>query len=115
MVASLDESVGNITKALKEAGMFNNSVIVFTTDNGGAPAGFDWLVRSLIYNHLANTTYFYADSREWPMSLRHRQVHMCVKLTTVEDCGPKVESTIKGVVLRAPLFPNVPTTLRICN
>lgn len=44
MVASLDESVGNITKALKEAGMFSNSVIVFTTDNGGAPAGFDWLV-----------------------------------------------------------------------
>ena len=44
MVASLDESVGNITKVLKEAGMFNNSVIVFTTDNGGAPAGFDWLV-----------------------------------------------------------------------
>lgn len=44
MVASLDESVGNITKALKEAGMFNSSVIVFTTDNGGAPAGFDWLV-----------------------------------------------------------------------
>lgn len=44
MVASLDESVGSITKALKEAGMFDNSVIVFTTDNGGAPAGFDWLV-----------------------------------------------------------------------
>ena len=49
------------------------------------------------------------------MSLRHRQVHACVKLTTGEDCGPKVESTMKRVVLRAPLFPNVPTTLRICN
>ena len=42
MVASLDESVGNITKALKRTGMFDNSVIVFTTDNGGAPRGFNW-------------------------------------------------------------------------
>ena len=42
MVASLDESVGNITKALKRNGMFDNSVIVFTTDNGGAPRGFNW-------------------------------------------------------------------------
>ena len=41
MVASLEESVGNITKALKTKGVFINSVIVFTTDNGGAPGGFD--------------------------------------------------------------------------
>ena len=42
MVASLDESVGNVTKALKRNAMFDNSVIVFTTDNGGAPWGFNW-------------------------------------------------------------------------
>lgn len=42
MVASLDESVGNITKALKRTGLYDNSVIVFTTDNGGAPRGFNW-------------------------------------------------------------------------
>lgn len=42
MVASLDESVGNITKALKRKGLYDNSVIVFTTDNGGAPRGFNW-------------------------------------------------------------------------
>ena len=42
MVASLDESVGNVTEALKRNAMFDNSVIVFTTDNGGAPWGFNW-------------------------------------------------------------------------
>ncbi|CAH3139988.1 unnamed protein product [Pocillopora meandrina] len=42
MVASLDESIGNVTKALKRNAMFDNSVIVFTTDNGGAPWGFNW-------------------------------------------------------------------------
>lgn len=34
MVYKLDEGIGNITKALKASGMYNNSVIIFSTDNG---------------------------------------------------------------------------------
>jgi len=35
MVSYIDESVKNIVQALKDNGMYDNSVIVFTSDNGG--------------------------------------------------------------------------------
>lgn len=41
MVAALDDSVGNVTAYLKEAGLYDNTVIFFTTDNGGPAHGFD--------------------------------------------------------------------------
>ena len=34
MVSVVDESVGNVTKALKSTGMWENSVVVWMTDNG---------------------------------------------------------------------------------
>ena len=41
MVAALDEGVGNVTAALKAAGMFDDTLIFFTADNGGPAAGFN--------------------------------------------------------------------------
>ncbi|XP_071453500.1 arylsulfatase B-like [Hetaerina americana] len=37
----LDVSVGKVVEALGENKMLDNSIIIFTTDNGGAAAGFD--------------------------------------------------------------------------
>jgi arylsulfatase A-like enzyme len=54
MVAKLDESVGRVVAALERKGMLNNSIIVFTSDNGGAAAGFNgnagsnWPLRGVI-------------------------------------------------------------------
>lgn len=42
MVTALDESVGKVYEALKKTKMLDNTVLVFTTDNGGAPRGFNW-------------------------------------------------------------------------
>lgn len=41
MLTSLDNAVGKVKDALVAKGLYNNSVIVFTTDNGGPAAGYD--------------------------------------------------------------------------
>ncbi|XP_067663023.1 arylsulfatase B-like isoform X2 [Haliotis asinina] len=35
MVSALDEAIGNITQALRDSGLIDNLLLVFTTDNGG--------------------------------------------------------------------------------
>ena len=41
IASALDDSIGNITRLLDARGMLNNTVIAFTTDNGGPANGFD--------------------------------------------------------------------------
>lgn len=41
MLSKLDESVGAVVAALGRKNMLENSIIIFSTDNGGAAAGFN--------------------------------------------------------------------------
>ena len=47
MAKAMDEGIGNITEALKMTGMWEDTVIAFTTDNGGqiASGGNNWPLR----------------------------------------------------------------------
>lgn len=41
MLHHLDQSVGTIVEALSKVGILKNSIIVFSTDNGGPAEGFN--------------------------------------------------------------------------
>lgn len=58
MVSALDDAVGRVTDTLLAKGMLENSIIVFTTDNGGPANGFDFNAAS---NWPLRYLYMYAE------------------------------------------------------
>jgi arylsulfatase A-like enzyme len=42
MMRSLDEGVGRVMKALKGAGLDSNTLVIFTSDNGGERYSYEW-------------------------------------------------------------------------
>merc|ERR1719460_276725 len=45
MMQALDMAIGNVTEAFRRAGLWENTIMVFTTDNGGIGPGNNYPLR----------------------------------------------------------------------
>ncbi|XP_053649609.2 arylsulfatase B [Cherax quadricarinatus] len=82
MISAMDEAVGRVVDALRTTGHYDNSVIVFTTDNGGPTtwAGNNWPLRgnksSLFEGGTRGVAFVHSPLLPNPGTVSHQLIHV---------------------------------------
>ncbi|XP_049518097.1 arylsulfatase B-like isoform X1 [Dermacentor silvarum] len=97
MVDAMDQSVGEVFKALSVAGMLQNAVVVFSSDNGGVPFGahasrsFNWPLRGvkggLWEGATRSAAFLWSPLLERRRRVSHQLMHITDWLPTLYSIG----------------------------
>ncbi|XP_006816516.2 arylsulfatase J-like [Saccoglossus kowalevskii] len=104
MMAAMDQGVGNITQALKDTGMWDDTLFVFLSDNGGDDvfAGSNYPYRgnkgSTFEGGMKVPAFFHGSMLQDPSTVNNELYHFTdVFATLVSVAGGELETDIDGV------------------
>lgn len=103
MVLALDEAVGNITRALEDSGLSKNTLIIFTTDNGGQTlaGGNNFPLRgnkaTLWEGGTRGSAFIHGSMLKDPGRISHGLVHVTDWLPTLVTVGGGDAGALKGI------------------
>ena len=105
VTAALDEAVGKVYQSISDAGILENTVIVFTTDNGGPANGFDFnyannyplrgVKAHLWEGGVRGVAFVNSKLMEKPGRVSHELMHITDWLPTFLDLAGGKSSTLK--------------------
>ena len=103
MVLALDEAVGNITRALEESDMAKNTLIIFTTDNGGQTlaGGNNFPLRgnkaTMWEGGMRGAAFIHGSMLQDPGRTSHGLIHVTDWLPTLVTVGGGDGEALKGL------------------
>ncbi|RUS71733.1 hypothetical protein EGW08_020498 [Elysia chlorotica] len=103
MMSTVDEGVKNITDALKSYGLWDNTILIYSSDNGGEPSygGSNWPLRgtkSTLWEGGLKTVGFVNS----PLIRPHRRGKISNELMHISDWFPTI-SAMAGISLKRSL------------
>ncbi|CAC5379761.1 ARSB [Mytilus coruscus] len=119
MVTAMDDAIGNVTDSLKRNGMFENTLIIFTADNGGWTtfSGNNYPLRggkATVYEGGTRASAFvYGSGLQKPNTVFDGMIHAVDWMPTIlSAAGGGQVSGIDGVDLWPSISEGVPSSLR---